>query len=760
MISPFLKLFIFVFLLPLSLFCQSTNTFYIDPIKGKDSNSGIRIQSPFKTIERAKAAVRLVNAGMKNDIYVYLRQGEYDLRTPVIFGTVDGGTNGHRVIYSAYKHENVLVSGGLKVTGWKLFDKSRNIYAATLASTADSRQLYVNGLRATRARSIGNEKRRITADSIGHLTSDVSMLKWKNPSDIECVYREIWTNPRCGIASILQVNDTTVRIKMKQPGWMNCRNKGITSTRTPWYFENAYELLDEAGEWYLDKSGAIAGTPNTLFYKPQSWESMTNDKFVLPLAEKLFVLKGESAEKPVSNLRFEGLKFSYTTWLRPNSERGHSDAQNNVLRENKTGDGESMADGAALTLQYAHNVDVSGCSFTQLGCAGINMYAGCQNNSIQRSLFYDLSGTAIQMGDYKNWKDTLSENSYNPANPAFVLKGNKVLDNHIECCGVEYRSATGIAAAFPVDMLIKGNTILNMPYSGMHIGWGWTTVPQTVMKNNVITQNDVENVMLELADGGSIYTLGGNTKDKWSYITENYMNRVMWGQCVYMDNGSSFYKIDNNVYKDGDDYNLKINSGSHDISATGIYSNKKKDLVGKTGCYNYHIDSTQFFSPQNKKVVAQIRNNAGSKKYFSPAWQTFSDLKIYEAENAELSVKAYATAGIGTHVFGYSGMGFLSGFDKNSLSAATFTINVSKPGTYNLKLKYSAGNGWEQKLALVVNGAKTGLLDLKNTPSKDNWSEYSTEVILKKGMNTIACKMEEKNDQFLFLDRLVVTVSE
>ena len=441
MISPFLKLFIFVFLLPLSLFCQSTNTFYIDPIKGKDSNSGIRIQSPFKTIERAKAAVRLVNAGMKNDIYVYLRQGEYDLRTPVIFGTVDGGTNGHRVIYSAYKHENVLVSGGLKVTGWKLFDKSRNIYAATLASTADSRQLYVNGLRATRARSIGNEKRRITADSIGHLTSDVSMLKWKNPSDIECVYREIWTNPRCGIASILQVNDTTVRIKMKQPGWMNCRNKGITSTRTPWYFENAYELLDEAGEWYLDKSGAIAGTPNTLFYKPQSWESMTNDKFVLPLAEKLFVLKGESAEKPVSNLRFEGLKFSYTTWLRPNSERGHSDAQNNVLRENKTGDGESMADGAALTLQYAHNVDVSGCSFTQLGCAGINMYAGCQNNSIQRSLFYDLSGTAIQMGDYKNWKDTLSENSYNPANPAFVLKGNKVLDNHIECCGVEYRSA-------------------------------------------------------------------------------------------------------------------------------------------------------------------------------------------------------------------------------------------------------------------------------------------------------------------------------
>ena len=293
---------------------------------------------------------------------------------------------------------------------------------------------------------------------------------------------------------------------------------------------------------------------------------MTRDEFVIPVAEKLFVVKGESVDKPVRNLHFEGLNFMYTTWLRPNSDRGHSDAQNNVLRENKTGDGEFIADGAAITLHYAHNVDISDCSFTQLGCAGINMYAGCQYNCVQRSLFYDLSGTAIQMGDYKNWKDTLNENSYNPKNPAFVLKGNKVLDNHIECCGVEYRSATGIAAAFPVDMLVKGNTIMNMPYSGMHIGWGWTTFPQTVMKNNVITRNDVENVMLELADGGSIYTLGGNTKDQWSYITENYMNRVMWGQCVYMDNGSSFYKIDNNVYKDGDDYNVKINSGDHDIS--------------------------------------------------------------------------------------------------------------------------------------------------------------------------------------------------
>ncbi len=738
-----------------TIFAQTaTTTFYIDPVKGNDAATGTSKSQAFRTITQAQKAVRKAVPTMTSDIYIWLCGGDNQLTEPIVFGNNDGGQNAYKVIYKACKNEQVNIHGGMPVNGWKLFDKTKNIWCATIPAGLDSRQLFVNGVRAQRARSIGKEKRWIISDSIGHLTSDLSFLKWKNPSNVECVYREIWTAPRCGVMQFKQVNDTTLRIEMKQPGWRYCRNKGITSTRTPWYFENAYELVDEVGEWYLDKMGAISGKINTVFYKLAENQKIERLTFTLPLAEKLFVVKGESAEKPVRNLVFEGLNFSYTTWLRPNGNNGHSDAQNNVLRETKSAHGEMMADGAALSMHFAHNIRVENCSFTKLGCAGINMFAGCKNNEVNRSYFYDIAATGIQMGDYKRWKEFESDDSHFPSNKNMILSGNKITNNHIENCGVEYRSATGIAAAFPVDMLIQGNTVMNMPYSGMHIGWGWTTFAQTVMKNNRISHNFVQNVMLELADGGSIYTLGGNEKDQWSYIHDNYMNRVMWGQCVYMDNGSSFYKIDNNVYKDGDDYNVKINSGSHDIHVTGVYSNKKQDLVGKTGCFNYSIDSTQLFSKENKVIVENIRKNAGAFEYFQQAWSVYPDLMTYEAEHAEVGGKVYATAGIGTQVFGYSGMGFLAGFDRKALGEVVFKFNVSKAGNYRLVLKYSAGKGWEDKMQCAVNKAKSSDLILKPTATKSVWANSITTVKLKRGVNSVRIFNTEINKNHLFIDKL------
>ena len=737
---------------------KPTNTFYIDPVKGNDAATGTSKSHPFRSISQAQKAAQKLIPTMTSDIYVWMCGGNYQLTEPIVFSNEDGGKNGFKVIYKAFKNETVNINGGVSVNGWKLFDKTKNIWSATIPAGLDSRQLFVNGVRAQRARNIGNEKRWIVSDSVGHLTSDLSFLKWKNPSNVECVYREIWTAPRCGVEQFKQVNDTTLRIEMKQPGWRYCRNKGITSTRTPWYFENAYELLDESGEWYLDKTGAISGKANTIFYKPEDNQDIAKLNFTFPLAEKLFVVKGESAEKPVQNLVFEGLNFSYTTWLRPNGNNGHSDAQNNVLRETKSAHGEMMADGAALSLHFAHNIRVENCSFSKLGCAGINMFAGCKNNVVNRSYFYDIAATGIQMGDYKRWKEADSDDSHFPANSAVILSGNKITNNHIENCGVEYRSATGIAAAFPVDMLIQGNTVMNMPYSGMHIGWGWTTYPQTVMKNNRINNNFVQNVMLELADGGSIYTLGGNEKEQWSYINDNYMNRVMWGQCVYMDNGSSFYKIDNNVYKDGDDYNVKINSGSHDIHVTGVYSNKKQDLVGKTGCYNYSIDSTQLFSNENNGIVENTRKNAGAFSHFKQAWATYPNLLTYEAEHAEVGGKLYATAGIGTKVFGYSSMGFLAGFDRKALGEVVFEFNVSKAGKYRINLKYSAGKGWENKIQIAVNKTKSNNFILKPTASKSDWATNSITVKLKKGVNIVRVFSTEINKEFLYIDKMSLDI--
>lgn len=751
-----MKKYVIIIVLLLRILNVSANAglvkIYVDSSKGDDSNIG-SLSEPLRTISEAQLRIRQMDKSI--DIDVYIRGGEYWLTQPILFTEQDVCKNKKVIRYKAYKNEKPKLFGGYKVGDWKLYDSKQSIYYAKLPEGVDGRQFFVNGQRAIRAKESDKIKRWIISDSIGHITSDLNLLKWKSPENIECVYREIWTAPRCGIESITQMGDTLVRITMKQPGWINCRNKGVTSTRTPWYLENAMELLDEEGEWYLDKNGVMGKGKNTLFYKPFHWENMKTAQCVFPVLESIIQLTGTKEQK-VENITFEGLEFCYTTWLRPSTNRGNPDAQNNVLRQNKTQEGESMAEGAAIRMKHAQYIVIDKCSFMHLGANGINMEAGCSYNEVKRSLFYDLAATAIQMGNYKGWNTRESEDSFDPDDSRNLLKCNQITDNHIELCGVEYRSATGIAAVFPVESIFRNNTLKDLPYSGFHIGWGWTTVPYTVNGSNLISRNKIQNVMIELADGGSIYTLGGGKKEHPNVITENYMNRTMWGQGVYLDNGSAFYKVANNVYERIDDYNVKINSGSHDIEVTGIYSNKSKNLLEKQ-CNNCNMDSTQLIDKNNKRIVSTIKKNAGASTDYKSVWETIPDKKVFELECAEMSGRAYTTAGIGTGIFDYSGMGFVSGFNKSDNNRIFFKMRTTVAGKYWIKIRYSSGNDWSDRISLRVN-SQINPLKLQPSDSKD-WNFVTLEVDLKKGLNEIALFNTDKGNDHLFFDVMYITPS-
>ncbi|MFD8725004.1 hypothetical protein ACFV2H_45435 [Streptomyces sp. NPDC059629] len=140
---------VFAAVLPAQPAYAATTSFYVDPVGGSDSNSGTSPATAFRTIQAAKAAVRAVNANMSDDIVVNLRGGIYPLTGPISFGTSDSGTNGHTVVYQAYNGETPVVTGGKAITGWSA--AANGEYKASVGSL-NFRQLYVNGVRATRAR--------------------------------------------------------------------------------------------------------------------------------------------------------------------------------------------------------------------------------------------------------------------------------------------------------------------------------------------------------------------------------------------------------------------------------------------------------------------------------------------------------------------------------------------------------------------------------------------------------------------------------
>src|SRR5262249_45419959 len=88
------------------------------------------IQPGSNSIQQIQSTVRGINGNMSGDIVVNLHGGTYTLSSPISFGPGDSGTNGHNIIYQAASGERPIISGGAAVTGWSLYDSSKNIWKA------------------------------------------------------------------------------------------------------------------------------------------------------------------------------------------------------------------------------------------------------------------------------------------------------------------------------------------------------------------------------------------------------------------------------------------------------------------------------------------------------------------------------------------------------------------------------------------------------------------------------------------------------
>ena len=202
---------------------------------GSDSNPGTP-EKPFATLEKARQAVRARNQNMQGDIIVMLGGGTYTIDRSLVFGPDDSGTNGHNVIYRAQNDQTPIISGGRRVTGWQPDEKGRWRAAAPVENF---RQLYVNGVRAIRARG-GPPAGLKRLGNTGYTTTAVEMANWKNPADLEFCYVVVWDHTRCRVAGIRRQGDQAV-VSMLQPYFQHARTKEGVQADMPDYIENALE---------------------------------------------------------------------------------------------------------------------------------------------------------------------------------------------------------------------------------------------------------------------------------------------------------------------------------------------------------------------------------------------------------------------------------------------------------------------------------------------------------------------------------------
>lgn len=548
--------------------CQTAlqSEVYVSP-KGLDSNPGTA-EKPLKTLEEALKRT-------KKGKSVLLKGGTYRIDKTLRFGPESSGAT-----WAAAPGEKPVISGGIPVTGWS--EHENGIYKAKV-ELVNFRQLWVNGHHAKRARGKapagmkfwGKNKATVIKydnppgltgtpgykpgrldkiDPAGYTTTDKKILNWKNHSDIEFGFFCSWSHKIAKVEKIT-ATDTGAIIEMSQPGFFLCNRAGGCVARMPAYMENAFELLDEPGEWYFDRPA------HTLYYMPKPGEDMAKAEVIAPRLETLVEIKG------LSNMRFEGITFMHATWLRPSTPFAHPEGQANFVQptdnsyfrpEHEKGwvpvNGEHVKSPANVVLDSSRGVHFERCVFKSLGGAGLDLQNGAQSNVVSGCRFDDISANGIQVGD-------LTREDHHPSTPGRVVKDNRIVNNVITRTGMDYNSGIGIFVGYTEGTVIAHNEIFNVPYSGISIGWGWGMPDAgggayvdpikwktpTAAKNNRIEYNHIHSMMKQMNDGAGVYTLGRQpgTVIRANHIHDGGRSRVSGG--VYLDEGSADIEVSGNV---------------------------------------------------------------------------------------------------------------------------------------------------------------------------------------------------------------------
>jgi|GEM_PF-895340 len=615
---------------------KSRMLIYVDAQNGNNTGDGTAA-APLKTIEAARDLAAKSARNMQNDIKILLR-GTFKLNKTLTFTEEHSGANGYNIIYTSWGDEKPVITMAEQITDFQLWDEDLNIYRAYVGKGTETRQVYFNDRKGIRSRSVGYAKNIEYTNQAYWLTDSRELLDYAHPEELEMVFHINWCNPRYTVASIEETSDGRVKI-MPTDYFMKYKARvdfALGYPRTsPSYFENALELVDQKGEWYLSKSDGY------LYYIPRADEDMSTMVAKVPTGEWMMNTKVSAYDTPWSNVTFENITFEGTTWMRPTEMGGHHDAQNNHIREVT-----DLAPGAAISFDKCTNINFYNNRFQMLGVTGLELTDGADHCEVIGNRFDQISGTAIAIDEVNNHS--------NYARPALrpvesYVEYIKVNNNYITNTAQDYKSAAAVSFAWPRHSEFNHNEIAYTSYSGFHGSYGWQGYEDTgtVLTDVDTSYNYVHDVFTDrVYDGGGWYTVGassyeGGNKKYQNRCFGNYFTNSWTCAYIYPDEGTSGWHFKNNVVDSSmvkkHENNLETDQEkepwfSH-MHATSIHNLVFEDNWSNEGCdfaYKYgwmnaqqsDIEPLNFFAKDEPYPAEPqaIIDNAGLEAEYKARW--------------------------------------------------------------------------------------------------------------------------------------------
>lgn len=591
----------------------SAQTLYFVSPDGKDTNKGIE-SAPFQTIEAAQMEARAV----KGNITIYLREGEYRLKKPIIFTPADGHRD-KRLTLSAYPGEQAVISGGAQLElDWQPYQNG--IMKANVNSGLSIDMLTVNGKIRPMARFPNNDSTAVRFNGTSaDATSPERVKSWKNPADgyLHAMHMSDWGDFHYHILG--KNDDGTLQL---EGGWQNNRPYGLSPDNR--MVENIFEELDAPGEWYFDASASV------LYYYPMPGEDVACATVEAARLKHLIEFRG-TEQNPVQNITIQDVEFTQTT-------RTFMEKYEPLLRSDWT-----IYRGGAVIFEGTEKCELNNCYLHNLGGNAVFFSNYNRNSGISGSHLTQIGASAVCfVGDPNavrspsfNYHDfvPLAEMDREPGPKTNHYPQNCFVDdNLIHSIGLFEKQITGIELSMCKDITISHNSIYDVPRAGINISegtWG----------GHIIEYNDVFETVKETGDHGSFNSWG---RDRFWHPDRDAMNTIVAnepsliladavstvvirnnrfrcdrGWDIDLDDGSGNYHIYNNLCLNG---GIKLREGFYRIVENNI-------LVNNT--FHPHV-----WFENSGDVFCRNIVMSPYQPIHVPAWGATVDDNIFTDENA------------------------------------------------------------------------------------------------------------------------------
>ena len=537
-------------------------------LQGNDKNPGTK-EAPFNTLNRAIKQARewrrLNRPEVSGGIYIRLEEGVYAQRNSLFLRPEDSGTSDSPTVICAVDGAHPVISGGVAVTGWKrgcnhpaipekLKQKIWSAEAPLIGNRrVETRQMWVNGHKVQRAAQFPDgelermidfnpEEQTITIP----VSQNVNPKRLQNAGQLEMIVHQRWAIAILRVKSI-DVKDGQAVVRFHEPEshlefahpWPQPAIGGEKGNSS-FCLTNALELLDQPGEWFQEYPSG------TIYYYPQADENMETAEVIIPALETLVTIDG-TLSRPVKHIQFNGITFTHTSWMRP-SYQGHVTLQGGFplldaykLQEPGLPEKAELENQAwitrpetAIRVRGAEHIDFKHCTFRHLSSTGLDYEWAVTASSVEDCQFTDIGGTALLVGAFPDGGFE-THIPFIPADVRELCSHITIRNNIISNVTNEDWGCVGIGTGYVRNMDISHNEVCHLNYSGICVGWGWTSL-ESGMCNNRIEANYVHHFARRLYDAGGLYTL---SNQPGSVMRNNRIEHLI--EAPYATNDRAFY---------------------------------------------------------------------------------------------------------------------------------------------------------------------------------------------------------------------------